>query len=77
MAKRGFQVAKTEVVTTPEQQLSWVLDVSGRIPAPDAEIREHVTSELLAAVGGPAGFNALLGRLGRLTLTRRRRPGRR
>lgn len=68
VALLGIPAAQAEVVTTPEQQLSWVLDVSGRIPAPEAEIREHVTSELLAAAGGPAGFNAALGGLGRLTL---------
>jgi hypothetical protein len=68
VALLGMPAAQAEAVATPEQQLGWVLDISGRIPAPEAEVREHVASDFLAAVGGPAGFNAGLGVLGQLTL---------
>ncbi|HET9140757.1 serine hydrolase [Actinophytocola sp.] len=53
---------------TAERQLDWVVSASGRVPVSEEEIREHVSSELLAAAGGPAGINAALARLGRLTL---------
>lgn len=52
------------------EQLDWVVSATGRLPVPDAEIRAHVADGLLTAIGGPAGLNAGLGRLGRLTVTK-------
>ncbi|MEV4316198.1 serine hydrolase [Actinocrispum sp. NPDC049592] len=60
--------AVAAAVPTAEQQLDWVLDASGRVPLPENEIREHVAQVLLDAVSGPAGVNAALTSLGRLTL---------
>lgn len=56
--------------TTPAQQLSWVLDASSRVPIAEAEQREHLSAELLSAIGGPEQFNAALSQLGTLTLNR-------
>ncbi|MEV4014520.1 serine hydrolase [Nonomuraea angiospora] len=51
-----------------EDQLDWLLDASLRGPLPDGEIRRHLAPALLAAIGGPDGFNAALAAVGPLTL---------
>lgn len=52
------------------RQLAWVLAISQRLPVPEAELREHLTTELLDAVGGPEGFNDIMAGLGPMTATR-------
>src|SRR5215831_5340443 len=54
--------------TTALQQLEWLIDASGRPPVSTAELDQHLTPELLAAVGGPAGFNQALESLGKLSV---------
>jgi len=54
--------------TTAERQLTWLIEVSHRVPAPEAELREHLTGEFLAGIGGPEQFNTTLGQFGPLTL---------
>jgi beta-lactamase class A len=55
---------------TAEEQLTWLVDASTRAPLPDDEISRHLAPDLLAASGGPAGLNAALSGLGRLSLTK-------
>src|SRR5215471_16223586 len=43
--------------TTALQQLEWLIDASARPPISTAELDQHLTPLLLAAAGGPAGFN--------------------
>jgi hypothetical protein len=46
-----------------------MVQATRRVPLPDSEIREHLAPALLAAVGGPEGFNAALAAVGHLTLS--------
>lgn len=62
--------AQAAEVPTATQQLEWVVDATGRVPVPDTEVREHVAQVMLDAVGGPAGVNGALGKLGPLQLKR-------
>ena len=64
----GAPVAQAADVPAASRQLDWLVDASGRVPVPDNEITGHLTAELLAAVGGPAGLNAALTQIGRLTV---------
>jgi hypothetical protein len=50
-----------------DRQFDWVIDVSSRLPAPAAEIEQHLDAALLAAVGGADGFNRAFEPLGALT----------
>ena len=60
---------KTLILTAGEQ-LEWAVDASKRAPVPEDEIRLHVSTALLTAVGGPAGINTALANLGPLTVDR-------
>ena len=62
--------AQAAEVPTATQQLEWVVDATGRVPVPDTEVRAHVAQVMLDAVGGPAGVNGALGKLGPLQLKR-------
>ncbi|SFW91220.1 serine hydrolase [Amycolatopsis australiensis] len=62
--------AQAAEVATAAQQLEWVVDATGRVPVPDAEVREHVAQVLLTAAGGTAGINAALARLGPVQVKR-------
>jgi hypothetical protein len=42
--------------TTALQQLDWLIDASARPPISTAELDQHLTPQLLAAAGGPAGL---------------------
>jgi hypothetical protein len=53
---------------TAAGQLRWVLAASGRVPVPADEQTAHLSQSVLAAVGGPQGFNDTLAALGPLTL---------
>jgi beta-lactamase class A len=55
--------------TAALDQLNWLLDASARVPVPADELAQHLTAQILAASGGAAGFNKVLTRLGRLTLS--------
>ena len=61
--------AQAAEVPTATQQLEWVVDATG-FPVPDTEVRAHVAQVMLDAVGGPAGVNGALGKLGPLQLKR-------
>lgn len=52
-----------------EQQLRWVVQVSGRLPASPAEIEKHISSVLLGEIGGPAQVNRALASVGPLRLS--------
>jgi beta-lactamase class A len=54
--------------TTALQQLEWLIDASARPPISTAELDQHLTPQLLAAVGGPVGFNQGLESVGRLSV---------
>ena len=54
--------------TTALQQLEWLIDASARPPISTAELDQHLTPQLLAAAGGPAGFNQGLESAGRLSV---------
>jgi hypothetical protein len=54
--------------TTALQQLDWLIDASGRPPISTAELDQHLTAELLAAAGGPVGFNQALESVGKLSV---------
>ncbi len=61
---------------TAEQQLRWVVQVSGRLPASPVEIDRHISSVALREIGGPAEVNQALAAIGPLRLSTRleRRP---
>jgi hypothetical protein len=67
VALLGMPAAQAVAVPAAEQQLNWLADASGRVPVSDTEIREHVAT-VLDLFGGPAGFNAALTQVGRLTV---------
>jgi Beta-lactamase enzyme family len=50
------------------QQLKWLIDVSARPPVPTAELDQHMTPQLLAVAGGPAGLNQGLESVGQIAL---------
>src|SRR5215472_589606 len=54
--------------TTALQQLEWLIDASARPPISTAELDQHLTPQLLAAAGGPAGFNQGLESAGKLSV---------
>src|SRR5215472_2765352 len=54
--------------TTALQQLEWLIDASARPPISTAELDQHLTPQLLAAAGGPAGFNQALESVGKLSV---------
>jgi hypothetical protein len=56
------------VTSTPAADaLDWVIDASHRVPVATAELQEHLSAQLLNGVGGPDGFNKVLGQLGPLS----------
>jgi Beta-lactamase enzyme family len=61
---------------TARQQLRWLVDVSGRLPASPAEVAQHIDSGTLTAIGGPARLNSTLAAIGPLRVRRQfeRRP---
>jgi beta-lactamase family protein len=67
-AAQAPQGSQPSTGSTAEQQLDWVVNASGRVPVSDTEAREHLAPVLLNAVGGTAGFNAVLANFGRLTI---------
>jgi hypothetical protein len=54
--------------TTALQQLEWLIGASARPPISTAELDQHLTPQLLAAAGGPAGFNQGLESVGKLSV---------
>jgi Beta-lactamase enzyme family len=54
--------------TAALRQLDWLVGASARPPVPTAELDQHLTPQLLAAAGGPAGFNQALETVGQLTI---------
>lgn len=48
-------------------QLEWLVDASSRLPIAEAEQREHLSAELLTAIGGPTAFNETMAGFGELT----------
>lgn len=61
--------ASAAAAATPaEQQLDWLASASAQAPLPAAEIEQHVDSQVLAALGGAAGFNELLAQAGTVTV---------
>lgn len=50
------------------QQLEWLIDASARAPVSTAELEQHITTQFLAAAGGPAAINQAFGEVGLLTL---------
>ncbi len=54
--------------TTALQQLEWLIDASARQPISTAELDQHLIPQLLAAAGGPAGFNQGLESVGKLSV---------
>jgi len=63
----GLTGVPAAAAPTVDSQFDWVLDVSARLPAPAAEIEQHLDASLLAAVHGPDGFNQAVQSLGTLT----------
>jgi beta-lactamase class A len=58
----------TVAAPTAAAQLSWVLDASAHPAVPAAQLRAHLAAQFLATVGGPAAFDAVLAKVGHLSL---------
>ncbi|GAA3297023.1 serine hydrolase [Dactylosporangium vinaceum] len=63
----GLPAAAAAAGPGPAAQFTWLVDASARPPVAAAELQQHLSAPLLAAVGGPDGFNAVLRQVGPLT----------
>jgi beta-lactamase class A len=70
LAPLGAPAAAAAEVPTATQQLEWVVDATTRVPVTDTEVRQHIAQVLLTAVGGTAGVNAALVKLGPIEVKR-------
>ncbi|MFC4854347.1 serine hydrolase [Actinophytocola glycyrrhizae] len=56
--------------TSAQRRLAWLLAISQRLPATEAELREHVAAPMLDAIGGADGFNETVASVAPLTASR-------
>ncbi|MBB4907314.1 serine hydrolase [Actinophytocola algeriensis] len=53
-----------------ERELAWLLAISQRLPAAEAELRQHIAAPMLDAIGGAPGFNETLAGVAPMTGSR-------